>query len=660
MLCPKCGYYAEREDSVCPECGEILNAEASLPTEGAEAIRQGKKARTAILDAAARQTAETKRRRRSGASHATVEMPAVHDEREEEAFPVYPVSETENTEEENDGDFTFERRRRTVYDENTGLEEQERAYAEWIGKGGQRRFSMVNWMKVTIVAVIVLALAIAGTWLFLENTDSGQKLLARMGKEANSSALWSLGEEQMNNGDLDGAIKTFEKAKAQDEKGKYVDVDGLLMLCSAYEAVGQTEAAAALYEKISIDTPARPEAYINLIRILRSSGKPGDLARTAELMEKAYSNTGETSFQTQRRDLVPEMPKANKGTGFYQQKFELTITSEQGYDVYYTFDDKAELPYGGILYTGPILLYERTKPYPLVWSLRAVAVNGQLVSDVLKANYRVVMPSPQTPTTNLAPGAYKSRQKVIIRVGEENRNEDIKIYYTVDGSTPVADDPLKPDDDPSPLYKNEAILLPTGRSVTIRAIAVNQYNKPSNTMEYTYKIEAKPYPLTAWDLSEKIAGLELNKTTMKEFQSIYGNGTRVEMEQPQGFESECRKYEYPWGYAVMNLVGRNWTLVELYFTDSTFRAPRETGTGDPMNYVVSKFRDMGQLENERGNRGLYHLDNLSDGKIWYEREKKTWRILYRIRKDEHWYRLEYFTDGNGTVAAVDWKYIPHD
>ena len=32
-------------------------------------------------------------------------------------------------------------------------------------------------------------------------------------------------------------IKTFEKAKAQDEKGKYVDVDGLLMLCSAYEAV---------------------------------------------------------------------------------------------------------------------------------------------------------------------------------------------------------------------------------------------------------------------------------------------------------------------------------------------------------------------------------------------------------------------------------------
>ena len=24
MLCPRCGYYAEKEETVCPECGEIL------------------------------------------------------------------------------------------------------------------------------------------------------------------------------------------------------------------------------------------------------------------------------------------------------------------------------------------------------------------------------------------------------------------------------------------------------------------------------------------------------------------------------------------------------------------------------------------------------------------------------------------------------------
>ena len=102
--------------------------------------------------------------------------------------------------------------------------------------------------------------------------------------------------------------------------------------------------------------------------------------------------------------------------------------------------------------------------------------------------------------------------------------------------------------------------------------------------------------------------------------------------------------------------------MELYFTDETFKAPRGTGTGDPMNFVVSKFRDMGQLENkESGNRGLYHMDNTSDGKIYYDKGTKTWRILYRIPKSEHWYRLEYFTDQSGTITAVDWKYhIPEE
>ena len=54
MLCPKCGYYTDREDTVCPECGEILNAIAGGPAGGAEAIRQGKRARQAIHDAAER------------------------------------------------------------------------------------------------------------------------------------------------------------------------------------------------------------------------------------------------------------------------------------------------------------------------------------------------------------------------------------------------------------------------------------------------------------------------------------------------------------------------------------------------------------------------------------------------------------------------------
>ena len=645
MLCPRCGYYTDREDTVCPECGEILNANAGGPTGGAEAIRQGKRARQAIRDAAERQSSEARRKRRSGASHATVEMPVIRDEQEED-IPAVTVSEKDMIGDEDGGSTVFERRRRPVYDEDAALEEQAKAYTEWIEKGGNQRLKMFNWVKITVAITAAVILVIIGGWLFLKKTDEGQKLMARLGREATSSALWSVGEELMNTGDMDSAISNFEKAKKQDEEQGLVDVDGLLMLGSAYEAAGRTDDAAALYEKIYTDTPSRTEAYVNHIRILRSSGKNGDLAKAADLMKTAYECTGESSFLTQRRDLLPAPPEVDLTAGYYEAKKYIAITSYQGYDVYWTFDENAELPSGGTLWTERVFLDEG------IWNLRAVAVHGELVSDELKGTYKIIMPSPQTPRCNLAPGAYKTRQKVRLRPGIENENDDdIVIYYTVDGSNPDAD---------SPIYTGEPVQLPSGHTVTIKAVAVNKYNKVSNMLEVSYKIEAKPYPLTAWEISETIAGMELNKTTMQDFQSAYGEGTQVEMEPNPDFETECRKYEYPWGYAVMTLARKNWVLVELYFKDgTTFKAPRGTGTGDPMDFVVGKFKDLGQLKSASGNRGLYALNNGSDGKIWKQEEKTGKQIIrYRIKNEGHYYVLDYYVDQNGTVTAVDWWYKP--
>ena len=645
VLCPRCGYYAEKEDLVCPECGEILNTGAATPAEGAESIRQGKRARMAIHDAAAKQNLDARRKRRSGASHATVEMPAVRDERNEEDLYGYTVSEQDAAYGETDGEEgVFERRRRTVYNEEDALEEQAAmAYTEWIAKGGKRRLQMVNWMKISFVLIILLVLTAVGTWLFLKKTDAGQKIMARLGHEASSSALWSVGEEHMNSGDVDGAIENFEKAKKQDEDEGLVDVDGLLMLGNAYEAAGRMKDAAALYEQIYTDTPSRTEAYVNHIRILMS-GTDKDKAKAGELMKIAYARTGETSFQTQRRDLLPAPPEVDLTAGFYEQKKHIKISSYQGYDVYYTFDENAELPAGGTLYTERVFLDEG------IHNLRAVAVNGALVSDELKGTYKIIMPSPQTPQCNLAPGAYKTRQKVRLKPGKDNLNDDdIVIYYTVDGSIPDAD---------CPIYTGEPVQLPSGHVVTIKAVAVNKYNKVSNMLEVKYKIEAKPYPLTAWDLKETIAGLELNKTSMADFQAKYGEGAQVEMQQTGEFETECRKYEYSWGYAVMNLAKRNWVLVELYFKDtSSFKAPRNTGVGDPADYVVGQYKDLGQLESKSGNRGLYALDSGSDGKIWLQ-EDGTKILRYRIRNDGHWYMLEYYVNKGGNVEAVDWRYIP--
>ena len=642
MLCPKCGYYAEKEETVCPECGEILNTGTDAPYSGAEAIRQGKRARQAIHEAAER-TMEIKRRRRSGASRATVEMPALKDEKEdEESFPDYRVSEAEIAGEDGEG-VVFERRRRTVYDENDDIREQARAYTEWIEKGGGKRLKMVNWMRLTIAGIVLVALIVTGSWLFLNKTEGGQKVMARLGKEATSAAMWAVGEDLMNNGDIDGAIESFEKAMKQDEAEEHVDVDGMLMLGSAYEAAGHTEDAARLYQHIYEGTPSRPEAYVNHIRILLNNGK---LADAGNLMKTAYEKTGETTFQTQRRDLLPEAPEVDKVGGFFEYKIAVNLSSNQGYDVYYTFEDEntVKLPQDGIRFTKKIELDEEG-----TWTLRAVAVNGELVSDEIKGTYKIIMPSPQMPQVNLAPGAYKTRKKVILRPGKENeKDDDIRIFYTVDGSNPNTD---------SPEFTGEPVLLPTGHKVTIKAIAVNRYEKESSIQEVSYKIEVKPYPLSAWEIDETVSGLELNKTTMQAFQAEYGAGQEVEIvtTKNSGFKTALRKFEYPWGYAVMNLNKKTWVLVELHFTDkSTFKAPRDTGIGDPKDYVIGKFRDMGQVESASGNRGLYHLDNLSDGKFL----AKDKSIRYRIRVDGTWRQLKYYLDENDKVKEIEYRYIP--
>ena len=642
MLCPRCGYYSDREDTVCPECGEILTYASGAPSEGAEMIRQGKRAREAIHARASKESQEIKRKRRSGASHATVEMPAVQDSRVREDSAVYPVSDAPETDEE--GDIGFERRRRTVYDENAAREEEAELYSARMESNRRQKMRMINWIKIALIAVVALVLVVVGGWLFLNKTEAGQKIMARIGRDATSAALWAVGEERMNSGDIDGAIADFEKAKLQDEADGVVDVDGLLMLGSAYESAGNQEAAAALYEQIYTETPSRTEAYVNHIRILQSTGDSKDLAKAGELMKIAYKNTGDTSFQTQRRDLLPAPPEVDLTAGYYETKKYIAITSYQGYDVYYTFDENAELPSGGTLYTDRVFLDEG------IHTLRAVAVKDDLVSDELKGVYKIIMPSPQTPQCNLAPGAYKTRQRVKLKPGQDNLNDDdIVIYYTVDGSNPDAD---------CPIYNGEPVQLPSGHTVVLKAVAVNKYNKVSNMLERRYKIEAKPYPQTAWELTETIEGLELNRTSMIDFQTAYGEGSQETLDNYEGFEGECRKLTYDWGYAVMTLAKRSWVLVELYFTDPTvFRAPRETGVGSPADFVVGKFKDLGQVESTSGNRGLYALDNGSDGKIWLQADGSK-IIRYRIRNEGHWYQLDYFVSQNGTVKAVDWKYIP--
>ncbi len=640
MICPQCGFFSEKDEPICPECGALIPQGRITAQTGAEAIRQGRRAKEAVLRPPEKRTSQN-----GAESTPEGRIPERHSYRRRAGrSPVFadPVVETEISETDS---TSFDRGYRSVYsDEGESGSGSRHADLPDVSYSGMARVNhRINWMKIGFICVALFALTLLGGWLFLTRTDTGQRVMARMGRDANSAALWAVGDEQLNRGNIDGAILSFEKARAQDQNAGNVDVDGLLLLGSAYEAAGRVEDAAKLYEQIYTETPSRTEAYINHIRILRASNQPGDLAHAGELMKLAYEKTGDSSFMTQRSDLLPAPPEVDLTAGYYETKKYIAITSYEGYDVYYTFDENAELPAGGTLVNQRVFLDEGTH------YLRAVAVNGELVSDELRGTYKIIMPSPQTPQSTLAPNTYKNRQRVRLKPGKENLNDaDIVIYYTIDGSPPDAD---------SPIYNGEAIMLPTGW-VTLRAVAVNRYNKVSNALEVKYKIDAKPFPLSAWKPDEGISGMYLAQTTMVEFQQAFGEGTSYETLSIDGYETECRKYQYHWGYAVMNKARTGWVLVELYLTDSSvLKLPRGTAIGDTESFVVGKFRDMGQVESASGNRGLYGLDEGS-GKIWLQ-EDDSKIIRYRATTaDSHWQQLEYYVNKAGTVYAVDWVYEP--
>ena len=187
---------------------------------------------------------------------------------------------------------------------------------------------------------------------------------------------------------------------------------GLLMLAATYEAEGRVSDAEAIYVELYTHVvPTASEPYTNEIRILLASDR---LAEAAELMQTAYQATGQTTYRTQRNELLPKAPETNVYAGLYEEKKNVTLTSSEEYEIYYTFNADAELPEEGKLYTEPIFLDEG------IWSMRAVAVNGQLVSDELSAVYRIIMPSPQTPRASLAPNTYKQRQRVRLWPGLDN------------------------------------------------------------------------------------------------------------------------------------------------------------------------------------------------------------------------------------------------
>ncbi len=666
MFCPSCGKYTLNSALVCPECGHVFPKRESWD-RGVMGIRQGKRAREAYArgispippdipsDPDAPLAGEESVSRMSALKE---DLPGgffgdpadeggpgdgFEDAFDEGVFDVHGAPLR-------DPDPIFDDRiqGRPVYGDMTDRSPSP-VIPRQMSRSERRRRKKhpVNWWKVGIAAVVLALFMGIGGLVFLNRTDAGQKILARLGRDASSTAYWEIGEEKMDVGNVEEAIEAFERARAIDDaaaEDKTVEVNynvsGLLMLASTYESVGRIPDAEEIYMDLYTNiVPTATEAYTNEIRIMEAANRK---AEAAELMLTAYRNTGQTAFRVQRYELLPKAPETNVYAGLYEEKKYVTLTSNEGFDIYYTFDPEAQLPEDGILFDQEIFLDEG------IYTMRAVAVNGQLVSDELSAVYRIIMPSPQTPRASLAPNTYKQRQRVRLWPGLDNmEDDDITIYYTIDGSLPDAD---------SPIYTGEPVWLP-GNYCDLHAVAVNRYGKASNTLSIRYKILAKPYPLTSYSTEDISSNLKLCVTTWDDFRGVYGDAERMEELQIYGLSDECQKRIYPWGYAIFYKQSGRQLLGEVYCTNTTIHGPRGTNVGDTEESVVGKFRDMGQVAAASGSRGLY--DNESGkGKIYVNPDGTKYIRYIANTPDSHKWQLTYQLSMSGIVTSLDLMYIP--
>ena len=491
-----------------------------------------------------------------------------------------------------------------------------------------RKHLNINWAMIFAVTLTLVIISVIGGYIFLRLTHTGQKILARLGYEADATAMWDIGAEYMDQGYIERAIQIEEEAYAKEPERPDL-YDRLQQLCEAYEAAERPADAERLYtlmyEKLD---KTNPVAYQNILRLMRAQGRNME---ASQFLKVAYANTNLSSFETERLEMIPAAPTVSEkvGAGRYKDDKDVELISPEGNDIYYLIGDEGSLPEDGMLYEGPIHLTEGG------WTIRAVCVSTELISDELNAKYVITYPSPDAPKASLAPGRYVQRQRIRLRnVGDD---PNVTFYYTIDNTAPTKN---------SPIYDEDGILLPGGK-ITVRAVAVNSYGKVSNEMSVELQIDI-PFRNYYRYKNDPIDGAQLMKTTYNQFVSKYGQPLKEESITDTAIRGTCSRLTYSWGEARFYVAESGTLLYYIDSTSSTMRMPRNTRIGMKETEITEQFRDLGQKNNQDGTRSLYNdMRERCFGKINILSNGQK-RIDYRFIDDEYPATIllsYYLTDG---------------
>ena len=517
---------------------------------------------------------------------------------------------------------------------------------------------MINWVAVAIAIAALFFVALVAGFVFLKVTDPGQLILARMGKEANATAMWAYGQELLDQGYIDRSIEAFNKAYEQEPDREDIYAH-LQQLADAYEAGGYIGKAEETYRLMTTVNKEKTSAWRSVVRIMQDQDRKMELAT---YLTEAYENTKDSSFRRQREELLPSTPTTDLEAGTRMYARDVAILSKEDYEIYYILGEEGILPEDGTLYEGPIHLAEG------VHVLRAVAVSNDLISDEMMLKYNITLPVPSAPYPSLAPGTYEQRQRVrlkylktedeemqldylkddpVARAEAEQKQNDITMYYTLDGQTPTSN---------SPIYEGDGILMPGGY-VILKAVSVNGYGKVSNILERKYKINNVPFK-KFFNNTDEMADVTIMKTTRDQFIKKFGQPNEEVETEDATVRGVTLKMTYNWGEAKFVMISTGYVLYSLDTGNSAMVGPRKTKIGQKEEEVTAMFRDMGQEHDQNGDRSLYWNDqnNGNDkGKLFHLDDTHD-RIDYSyVREDGGTVTMSYYLE-NGVVQRMSIRY----
>lgn len=237
------------------------------------------------------------------------------------------------------------------------------------------------------------------------------------------------------------------------------NIELLYMLADSQAQTGDHEKAVDTLTKLL----SQQEDYsrgIELLARLYSDDKNGTALNE---MIAAYKGKESEAY------MVPyevEKPVADYASGSYNTPIIVTLQAGDDCWIYYTTDG-SQPDKESKVYTDPISLGKGST------QIKAVAMNGiGVVSDVLELDYSITYLAPEAPTVTPDSGEYSYGRKIDV-----SAEEDVSIYYTLNGSDPTTE---------SSLYTSP-ITIPLG-NVTFKAIAVSRYGAVSSVTTRSYVI----------------------------------------------------------------------------------------------------------------------------------------------------------------------------